>query len=93
MIRDAGPADGAEIDRFEAGKALEPILIHHAAGPQVMLAPPGKGLEREGEPAIGAGRQPVEDADPLRDDFLTDAVARNHGDATGSRGHGEMTFP
>ena len=41
------PADGAVEDRLEAGQRLEPVLRHHAAGADVVVAVPVEMRERE----------------------------------------------
>jgi len=76
VVRHPRPADGAEEDRIVPADALFPVLRHHAAVLEVVVA------GREVEP-VELQREAVplgdllEDADALRHHLLADAVARD----------------
>ena len=75
VIGDARVADRAEVDRVELLDDGEPVLVHHPAGLQVVVAAPGQLGELAAEVALF--RRHVENAHPGRNDFLADAVAGN----------------
>src|SRR5262249_19944061 len=79
VVRDTRKSHGAEEDRLELPKPVEPVFRHHAAGLGVAFAAPveRRPLDVEAEPASGR----VEDAHALGYDFLADPVAGDRGDA------------
>src|SRR5687768_6012733 len=79
MVGDTGVADGPEVDGVETLDALYPVLVHHPAGLQVEVAPPGQLGELAAEVALF--RRHVGHAHPGRDDFLADTVAGDDCDA------------
>ena len=70
------PADRSEVNGVEALQAIEAIVIHHAAGLQVVLAAPWEMLVCK--PRLFG--KTVKHAESFGDNFLTDAIARNDGD-------------
>src|SRR5579883_1295358 len=83
MIRHGvGPADRAEENRIRGSDPLLPIIRHHFAVADIMIA------AREIVPLLDdrkavQRRRPLENADAFRNDLLTDAVTGNDGDAIG----------
>ncbi len=73
-----GPADRAVEDRLERRELFEPVVGHHLAVLEVVVAAPVEVLpvELDAEPASGG----FEDAQALRNGLLADAVAGNDGD-------------
>src|SRR5581483_9097105 len=70
-------ADRAEKDRIVRADLREPVVRHHRAGLEISLAAPVEMIPGEAQPVLRSGR--FEHADPLRDDFLADAVAGDDG--------------
>ena len=83
----AGRADRAEVDRVVRRKLLEPVLRHHAAVLQIVIAAPRQLGERNRH--VGSVRRPVNRRHPRGNHFFSDAVARNHRD----RVRHVFTFP
>src|SRR4051812_19784306 len=83
MVRHGGgPADCAEIDRFEALELLEPVRRHHFAVLDVVIAVgPLKCGEFQVDVEFACGG--LYRAQAFRHDFLTDAVTGNHSDFMG----------
>ena len=73
-----GPADGAEEDRVVLADLLFPVLRHHRAVLQVVIARPVEVIELQLD--LEPARRRVEDAQPLGHDLLADAVAGDHRD-------------
>src|SRR2546425_8274834 len=73
-----GPADSAEEDRVVPADLLLPVLRHHRAVREVVVARPVEVIELQLDLELPRGR--VEDAQPLGHDLLADAVAGDHRD-------------
>ena len=82
---DVGHADGAKENGLEAGELRAPVVRHHLAVLDVVVAVgPFEGGEFEVDAeAFGGG---VQGAQALGHDFLADAVAGDHGDLVGFHG-------
>src|SRR5205823_6078906 len=74
VVRDARPADGAEVDRVERLERVEGSRVDHPAGVLVVLADRGELLVLEGDPAPGLRGEPIEYSNPLGHDFLPDSI-------------------
>ena len=72
-------ADRAEENRVERPKQVQRLFRHHPAVIEVVLRPPRKVLPLEAEAGAPGGR--VEDSKGGGDDFLSDPVAGNDGNA------------
>src|SRR5262249_54830400 len=75
VVRNAWPADGAEVDRIHGPQSVEAIGVHHQAHVQVVLAAPREALVVE-----AARCNSVEHAESFGHDLLADAVAGDDGD-------------
>ena len=79
VVRDQGrEADGAQEDRRMAADLLEPVLGHHPAVLDVVVAAPGQLVPVEGDAVFRTGG--VQHADALGHDLLADPVAGDHRD-------------
>src|SRR5205823_12388160 len=81
VVGHAREADGAEEDGVVAADPIEAVVRHHPAVAGEVLAAPGVLVPVELDAVLAAGG--LEDALAFRDDFLADAVARDHCDAVG----------
>ena len=84
-----GPADRAEVDRIDAGELLLPVLRHHPAVREVVVAARPFDLAQFEREAEALGRR-VQDAQALGQHFLADAVAGDRGDAEGGGHDGRL---
>ena len=79
MVRHLGrPADRAQEDGLVALDLVKPVLGHHVAVLEVVVAAPGQLVPLELEPELTARR--VEHAHALRHHLLADAVTGDHRD-------------
>src|SRR3546814_6617667 len=78
-----GPADGAEEDRVMAADLRLPVVGHHLAMRQIIVAR-GEVERVEGEATAIFPFDRFQHAQAFRNDFLADPVARDHGDAVDS---------
>ncbi len=87
VVRDfVGPADGAEVQGVEALELVEPVVGHHlAVGQVVVAAGPFEELELQVQAVLAGGG--LDHAQAFGEDFVADAVTRDGGDLEGL-GHG-----
>ena len=81
VIGYAGEADRAEIDGVKLAQLVEPVLGHHLAGLGVALARPVEGFKLQVDVEFTRGL--FQHPHALRYNFMSDAVARDHGNAMG----------
>jgi hypothetical protein len=79
VVWDARKPDGTEIDRIGVGQLREPVVGHHPAGREVVLARPRvlRGLDSE---PVGDIASAAQDAEAFRYDLLTYPVSSNDRD-------------
>ena len=87
VVRDlVRPADGAEVQGVEALELVEPVVGHHlAVGQVVVAAGPFEVLDLQVEAVLARGG--LDHADAFGEDFVADAVTGDGGDLEGL-GHG-----
>jgi hypothetical protein len=85
-------SNGAEKNGVEGAKLFKPILRHHAAGAEIVLASPLEFFEGQADAVAQSLCRRLQDFNGGRNHFLTDPVTGNKGDMVMLVGHGELLY-
>ena len=85
-------SNGAEKNGIERAKLFQPVLRHHAAGAEIVLASPLECFEGQAEALVQSPCRRFQDTNGGRNHFLPDSVTGNKGDMVMLVGHDELLY-